>query len=66
MHDLVIGLFINRYAFGRSNGINSSETPSKLLPAVRAHRSLQGWPLVGENTLGENGHKFLDIRAQAA
>jgi insertion element IS1 protein InsB len=30
MHDLVIGLFINRYEFGRLlwHGINSSETPS--------------------------------------
>jgi hypothetical protein len=33
MHDLVIGLFINRYEFGRpiSHGINSFETPSIML-----------------------------------
>jgi len=32
MHDLVIGLFINRYEFGRpiSHGINRPETPSAL------------------------------------
>ena len=44
MHDLVIGLFINRYEFGLSSDmrINSSETPSVLCHVNRSNPWQQG------------------------
>jgi insertion element IS1 protein InsB len=42
MHDLVLGLFINRYAFGRplSPGINTFETSSGRLPGEYAQNQV--------------------------
>ena len=43
MHDLVVGLFIDRYACGVaiSHGINTCETPSRLSPSIRHKVDLQ-------------------------